>query len=179
MNFGQKKYKIIFQDKNQGKGAALQKGFQAARGDIIVIQDADLEYNPQDLPKLIKPILEEKIKIVYGSRFLIKQKQKYKIFYWGNQLLVFLFFLFYGRKITDPWTCYKIFEKSIIHELNLQSNNFGMEIEMTAKFLRQGHKILELPISYQGRTYTEGKKIKWVDGLMAIWIIIKYRFYDR
>ena len=171
------KIRIIFKEKNEGKGAALRCGFQEANGEIVVIQDADLEYNPQDLPKLIQPILEGQTDIVYGSRFLIKQKARYKIFYLGNRLIAFLFFLFYGRKITDPWTCYKVFRKSIIQNLKLESNGFDMELEMTAKFLRQGHKILELPISYQSRTYAEGKKIKWIDGLKAIWTIIKYRFY--
>jgi len=168
--------KILFQKQNQGKGAALRRGFQEARGEIIIVQDADLEYNPQDLPKLIQPILEGQADIVYGSRFLIKQKARYKIFYWGNRLIASLFFLFYGKKITDPWTCYKIFKKLIIQNLKLESNGFEMELEMTAKFLRQGHKILELPISYQSRTYAEGKKIKWIDGIKAILAIIKYRF---
>ncbi len=171
------KIRIIFKEKNEGKGAALRCGFQEARGEIIAIQDADLEYNPQDLPKLIQLIPRGQTDIVYGSRFLIKQKARYKIFYLGNRLIAFLFFIFYGRKITDPWTCYKVFRKSIIQNLRLESNGFEMELEMTTKFLRQGHKILELPISYQSRTYAEGKKIKWTDGLKAIWTIIKYRFY--
>ncbi|MDD5625898.1 MAG: glycosyltransferase family 2 protein [Patescibacteria group bacterium] len=170
------KIRIFFQNKNSGKGAALRRGFQEANGEIIIIQDADLEYNPQDLPKLIRPILEGQADIVFGSRFLIKQKAKYKIFYLGNRLIAFLFFIFYGRKITDPWTCYKVFKKSIIKNLKLKSNGFEMELEMTAKFLRKGYKILEMPIFYQSRTYAEGKKIKWIDGLKAIWTIIKYRF---
>ncbi|MDD3102399.1 MAG: glycosyltransferase family 2 protein, partial [Patescibacteria group bacterium] len=103
---------------------------------------------------------------------------KYKIFYWGNRLIAFLFFLFYGQKITDPWTCYKVFKKSITQNLKLESNGFEMELEMTAKFLRRGYKILELPISYRSRTYTEGKKIKWIDGIKAIFTIIKYKFHD-
>ncbi|MDD5164804.1 MAG: glycosyltransferase family 2 protein [Patescibacteria group bacterium] len=172
------KIRIFFQNKNSGKGAALRRGFQEASGEIIVVQDADLEYNPQDLPKLIQLILEGKTDIVYGSRFLIKQKAKYKIFYWGNRLIAFLFFLFYGQKITDPWTCYKVFKKSITQNLKLESNGFEMELEMTAKFLRRGYKILELPISYRSRTYTEGKKIKWIDGIKAIFTIIKYKFHD-
>jgi len=195
--------KVIFEEKNQGKGAALRRGFKVAGGEIIAIQDADLEYNPEDLPKLIQPILEGRADIVYGSRFLTKRKHGYPIFYLGNQLLSFLFLIFYGKKITDPWTCYKVFKKEIIRNIKLESRGFDLELELTAKFLRKGYtrsarqlvrsgkdqkqtfvsplaanyKILELPISYQSRTYKEGKKIKWTDGLKAFWTLIKYRFY--
>lgn len=169
------KIKIIFQERNQGKGAALRRGFKEASGEIIAIQDADLEYNPQELPKLIQPILEGRAQVVYGSRFLTKHKPRYKIPYLGNKLLSFLFKILYGRKINDPWTCYKIFKKDVIKDMNFQSNGFEFEMEFTAKILKRSYRILELPISYQSRTYEEGKKIKIQDGLRAIWTIIKYR----
>jgi len=170
--------KVIFQKENYGKGAALRRGFKEAQGDLIAIQDADLEYNPQDLSKLVQIILKGKSEIVYGSRFLrlSKSQIRYPIFYLGNKLISFLFFLFYGVKITDPWTGYKVFKKSFLKDLNLKSSGFDLELELTAKFLRRGYKILEFPISYQSRSYQEGKKIKWTDGLKAIYKIIKYRF---
>jgi len=170
------KIRVFFQDENSGKGAALRRGLEEATGEIIAIQDADLEYNPEDLPKLIQPILEGRADIVYGSRFLTKRKHGYPIFYLGNQLLSFLFLILYGKKITDPWTCYKVFKKEIIRNIKLESSGFDLELELTAKFLRKGYEILELPISYQSRTYKEGKKIKWTDGLKAFWTLIKYRF---
>lgn len=169
--------RVIFLSRNQGKGAALRRGFQEAKGEIITIQDADLEYNPEDLPNLIQPILKGRTKIVYGSRFSIKHKPRRQIFYLGNQLLTFLFWFFYGKTISDPWTCYKVFRRDLLKNLNLKSNGFELEIELTAKFLRSGYQILELPISYQSRTYAEGKKIRLRDGFKAIWTVIKYRYF--
>lgn len=170
------KIKVVFLEKNCGKGMALRCGFQEASGEIIAIQDADLEYNPQELPKLIEPILEDRAKVIYGSRFLFKHKPRYKIPYLGNRFLSFLFWFLYGKKINDPWTCYKIFRREIIQSMNFQSKGFEFEMEFTAKILKVGYQILELPISYQSRTYAEGKKIKIRDGLKAIWTIIKFRF---
>jgi glycosyltransferase involved in cell wall biosynthesis len=198
-------YKIIRLSQNCGKGFAIRKGLELAEGEIIAIQDADLEYNPQDLPKLIQPILEGQkiicanprinadtaswdadkrrylresvpVKIVYGSRFLFKHKPRYKIPYLGNRFLSFLFWFLYGKKINDPWTGYKVFQREVIKNMNFQSKGFEFEMEFTAKILKAGYQILEIPISYQSRTYEEGKKIKIRDGLKAIWTIIKYRF---
>lgn len=169
-------YKIIFQGRNCGKGAALLRGFSEADGDIIAIQDADLEYDPHDLPKLIEPIFLGKTEIVYGARFLTQHQPRYKLFFWGNRFLAFLLSLLYGRKINDPWTCYKVFKKSVLKDLNLYSNGFDLEIELTSKFLKRNYIILEIPISYQSRGYKDGKKIKWQDGLKAIIAILKYRF---
>ncbi len=166
--------RVIHQEKNQGKGAALKRGFGEAVGDIIAVQDADLEYNPQDLPKLIKPILDGRADIVYGSRFLNQHQPRYKIFYWGNRFLSWLFKLIFGQTITDPWTGYKVFKKDCLKNISLVSNGFELEMELAAKFIKKGYHILELPISYQSRGYREGKKIKWLDGLKAIKTIFKY-----
>jgi len=170
------KIKAIFQKENRGKGAALRRGIQEAKGEIIVIQDADLEYNPKELPKLIQPLLENKSKVVYGSRFLENSRHQYLIFYWGNKLISLLFRIFYRLKITDPMTGYKILKKEILNDFSLKAEGFEIEIELTAKILKAGYQILELPISYQGRTYREGKKIKWFDGLKCLWTFLPIKF---
>lgn len=172
-----KKIKIIFKSKNQGKGSALRRGFDAAKGDIIAIQDADLEYDPRDLPKLIEPILQGRADIVYGSRFLIEQRRSHGLFYFGNRIISFLFLIFYFTKITDPLTCYKIIKREVLDKIPLHLNGFDMETEFTSKALKNGYKVLELPIRYQSRSIAEGKKIKWIDGFKIIWTLIKYRFY--
>jgi len=168
---------MVFKEKNEGKGAALKRGFQQATGEIIAVQDADLEYNPQDLPKLVRPILDNKTEIVYGSRFFKKKYHRYRLYYFANLLIVFLFRLLYGVKITDPATCYKLFRRAILSKIPpLRSNGFEMEPEFTAKVIRTGYKILELPVEYYGRTFSEGKKIKWRHALKYFWAIIKFRF---
>ena len=171
----QSNIKIIFQEKNCGKGAALRRGFQEATGDIIAVQDADLEYHPQELPSLLAPILQGQSRIVYGARFLRPHQPRYKLFYKGNCLISWLFGAIYGVRINDPWTGYKVFRREVLAPLHLTSQGFDLEIELTAKWLKAKEKILELPISYQSRTYQEGKKIKWTDGIRALWAIIKYR----
>jgi len=168
--------RVIFQGENRGKGSALRCGFQEARGDIIAVQDADLEYHPQELPSLIAPILQGQSRIVYGARFLRPHQPRYKLFYKGNRLISWLFGVIYGVRINDPWTGYKVFRREVLTPLHLTSQGFDLEIELTAKWLKAKEKIIELPISYQGRTYQEGKKIKWTDGIRALWAIIKYRF---
>jgi glycosyltransferase involved in cell wall biosynthesis len=168
---------LISLSKNQGKGMALRRGFQEVRGRIIAIQDADLEYDPQELPKLIQPILENKTNVVYGSRFQQKTEHRYFIFYLGNKLLSFLFRIFWGVHLTDPMTGYKVFKREILDRFHLFTNGFEIEIELTTKILKAGEKILELPISYQSRTYAEGKKIKWFDGLKCIFLLIKSRYF--
>lgn len=172
------KYKIIYQEKNFGKGAAVKRGFKEASGDIILIQDADLEYNPEEYKKLLGPILKGEASVVYGSRFTEKHKPKYKLFYWGNKFLSFLFSILYGQKISDMETCYKVFKKEVVKNINTKSNRFNFEPEITAKIIKAGHKIKEVPISYNGRSFKEGKKINWQDGISAIFSLIKYRFFD-
>jgi len=170
------KYKVIYHLKNQGKGAAIRTGFRNSTGDLILIQDADLEYDPCQYPKLIKPILENNADIVYGSRNLTKNPRFKKTYYWGVRIISFLTNIFYKSKLTDVYTCYKVFRAPIIKSISLENNGFGIEQEITSKLLKKGYKILEVPISYSPRSFKEGKKIKWKDGLIAIWLILKYKF---
>lgn len=172
------KYKIIFKEKNGGKGAAVKRGFLKASGDIILIQDADLEYNPEEYGKLLEPILKGETKVVYGSRFSESHKPKYKLFYWGNVFLSFLFSVLYGQKISDMETCYKVFKKEVLRGIKIKSNRFNFEPEITAKIIKAGYKIMEVPISYNSRSFKEGKKINWRDGVSAIFSLIKYRFFN-
>jgi len=161
---------------NGGKGSAIKKGFEVATGDIVTIQDADLEYNPNDFKKLIKPIIEKKALVVYGSRYLKKQEKGYKMAFIANQFLTFLTKVIYNSTITDMETCYKVFKKEVVKELDLKANNFDMEPEITAKVLKKGIKILEMPISYKPRTVEEGKKINWKDGVQAIYTLFYWKF---
>ena len=171
------KYKIILKDKNEGKGAALRTGFEAMTGDIVIIQDADLEYDPQDYYKLIKPILDGREKVVYGSRNLNKKNQSSGFtYYWGGRLLSWLTNFLYGTKITDEPTCYKVFQADILNNLDLKCAGFEFCPEVTAKIARQGINIYEEPIKYFPRSIIDGKKIRWHDGWAAIWTLIKYRF---
>ncbi len=173
--------KIFFHQKNQGKGAAIRTGLKHTTGDIILIQDADLEYDPAEYPKLLQPIIENKTKVVYGSRLeAIRKNQKnmYKLHYIGNAFLTSMTNLLYGAKITDMETCYKIFRKEVIKEMKLKAKRFDFEPEITAKILKKGYKIKEIPINFVGRTFNEGKKITWEDGIKALYYLIKYRFVD-
>lgn len=169
-----KNFKLI-NKKNEGKGSAIRKGFEFAEGDIITIQDADLEYNPEDFKKLIIPIVEGREKVVYGSRFMEKHIPMYKLYFFGNKFLSFLTKALYRAKITDMETCYKVFRKDVIKSLELKSNKFDIEPEITAKILRKGINIKEIPISYSPRSIEDGKKIGWRDGLMAIYVLLKLK----
>ncbi len=175
-----KECKIFYHAKNMGKGAALREGFKHASGDIIVIQDADLEYDPNDFTRLMKPILEKRAKVVYGSRFLGKDKDTKKRFlpshYIGNRVLSFITSLLFFTKITDMETCYKMFAREVIENINLQAKRFEIEPEITTKILKKGYKIVEIPISYTARTSEKGKKINWIDGIKAFLYLLKYRF---
>ena len=137
-----------------------------------------MEYNPEEYGKLLEPILKGEASVVYGSRFMQKHKPKYKLFYWGNIFLSFLFSILYGRKVSDMETCYKVFKKEVLRGIEIKSNRFNFEPEITAKIVKAGYKIKEAPISYNSRSFKEGKKIHWQDGLSAVFCLIKYRFFD-
>ena len=170
------KIRLIRHEKNQGKGAALQAGFQTARGEVILIQDADLEYNPEEYPKLLKPILEGKADVVFGSRFMGGEPHRVLYFwhYLGNRFLTLLSNMTTNLNLTDMETCYKVFRAEILQSIPLKEKRFGFEPEVTAKVARRGCRIYEVGISYTGRTYAEGKKINWKDGLRALYCILKY-----
>ena len=173
--------KIFFHQKNQGKGAAIRTALKHATGDIILIQDADYEYNPTEYEKLLKPIIENETKVVYGSRLnaIKKNLQKmYKLHYLGNLFLTIMTNILYGAKITDMETGYKVFRKEVIENINLKAKRFDFEPEITAKILKKGYKITEVPINFIGRNFDEGKKITWKDGIKALFYLIKYRFTD-
>ena len=170
---------ILTHDRNRGKGAALRTGFAAAMGDIIIIQDADLEYDPQEYKVLLGPILDGRADVVYGSRFLGGPHRV--LFFWhyvGNKFLTLLADVFSNLNLSDMETCYKVFKKKVLNEIKLRSNRFGFEPEFTMKVAKKGFRVYEVPISYSGRTYEEGKKIVWKDGLKAIFAILWFRFFD-
>lgn len=169
------KYKIIYHQTNCGKGRALINGFKASTGDIILIQDADLEYSPQNYPELIRPILENKTDVVFGSRNLKNNPADNLKFYLGRRLTNLFLNIICGSKLTDFWTCYKVFKASVIKSLELESNRFDIEVEITVKLIKKGYKILEVAIDYFPRDIKAGKKIKPKDGLIALWKILKYK----
>lgn len=171
---------IYYHEKNQGKGAALRTAQGHASGDIIMIQDADLEYSPTEYPELLKPILEGRADVVYGSRLSGgKVARAFKFsHYMGNKFLSLLTNILYDCTLTDMETCYKVFKAEVFKKVKIKSNRFDFEPEITAKVLKQGVRIYELPISYYGRDYSEGKKITWMDGFAAIAALVKFRFLD-
>lgn len=167
--------RAIFHPRNQGKGMAIRSGIKEASGDYIIIQDADLEYDPQDYFKLLKPIKDGKAQVVYGSRFTGEHRN---MFFWhwvANQFLTLVTNVFYNTTLSDMETCYKVFPRRLLQSIKLNCRRFEFEPEITAKILRQGVRIYEVPISYAGREYSEGKKIAWHDGIIALWTLIRYR----
>ena len=168
--------RIIYHKKNQGKGAALRSGFEKVTGDIVIIQDADLEYNPQEYPNLLQPIFDGVADVVYGSRFQGGQAHRVLYFwhYVGNKFLTILSNMLTNLNLTDMETCYKAIRIEILKQIKIEENQFGIEPELTAKFAKIGCRIYEVGISYNGRTYKEGKKINWKDGVVALWCIAKY-----
>ena len=171
-------FTLVLQPRNMGKGAALRRGFDEVKGDLVVIQDADLEYSPEEFPMLVEMIVDGRADVVYGSRFLGRHRVFLFTHYLGNRLLTLLTNVLYNTMLTDMETCYKVMRREVLTGMNLQSNGFGIEPEMTAKIFKRGFRVYEVPITYDGRSYEEGKKIGWKDGVVALWVLLKYRFVD-
>jgi glycosyltransferase involved in cell wall biosynthesis len=170
---------FFFQERNQGKGAAVRLGFAQATGDIVLVQDADLEYDPRDYEKLLEPILDGRADVVYGSRFLGgPQRVNYFWHYVANKFLTLLSDIMTNLKITDMETCYKVFRREVLAKIQIKSDRFGFEPEITAKIAKGKWRVYEVPITYAGRTYEEGKKITWKDGVQALWCILRFRLMD-
>lgn len=171
--------RVIYHEYNQGKGAALRTGFKAATGDVVIVQDADLEYDPNEYTRILEPIVQGKADVVYGSRFMGGEAHRV-LYFWhrmGNGLLTLLSNMFTNLNLTDMETCYKAFRREIIQSISIEENRFGFEPEITAKLAKTRCRIFEVGISYYGRTYEEGKKIGWKDGVRAIWCILKYNMF--
>lgn len=171
-------FTLLLQARNQGKGAALRRGFAEVSGDLVVIQDADLEYSPEEFPQLIELICQGRADVVYGSRFLGRHRVFLFSHYLGNCLLTFITNVLYNTMLSDMETCYKVMRVEVLRSMTLRSNAFDIEPELTAKIFKRGYRVYEVPITYDGRGYDEGKKIGWVDGLSALWVLLKYRFIE-
>lgn len=171
--------RIFFHERNRGKGAALRTGFREVEGDIVIIQDADLEYDPEDYPALLKPILDGRADVVYGSRFLGGPHRV--LFFWhyvGNKILTLISNMLTNLNLSDMETCYKVFRSEVVRNLTFTSDGFAIEAEMTVKIARAGYRVYETPISYSGRDYSEGKKITWKDAFPTLWALIRHRFFS-
>ena len=170
--------RVITHEKNRGKGAAVRTGFSHSTGDLILIQDADLEYDPEDWPKLLNPVLRGKAQVVYGSRFTGERRNMLFLHWVGNRFLSLVTNVLYNTTLSDMETCYKLFDRTVLEGITINASRFEFEPEITAKLLRRGIRIYEVPISYTGREFEEGKKITWRDGFIALWTLVKYRFTD-
>jgi glycosyltransferase involved in cell wall biosynthesis len=168
----------LLRQANAGKGAALRRGFEAVTGDLVVIQDADLEYSPEEYPELIDLICKGHADVVYGSRFLGRHRVFLFTHYVGNRIVTLATNVLYNTMLTDMETCYKMMRVDVLRSMTLKSNGFGIEPELTAKIFKRGYRVYEVPITYAGRGYDEGKKITWVSGIVALWVLLKYRFTE-
>jgi glycosyltransferase involved in cell wall biosynthesis len=175
---GDSTVRVVMHEKNRGKGAAVRTGFAHATGDYVLVQDADLEYDPDDWPRLLNPVLRGKARVVYGSRFTGERRNMLFLHWVGNRFLSLMTNLLYNTTLSDMETCYKLIDRALVDELNLRSEKFEIEPEITAKILKRKIRIYEVPISYTGREYDEGKKITWRDGFSALATLVKYRFKD-
>ncbi len=173
-----KRFQFLLQAKNKGKGAAVRRGFAKTTGDIVIIQDADLEYSPEEYPDLIDLIVRGKADAVYGSRFMGRHRAFLFTHYLGNRFLTLVTNILYNTMLTDMETCFKAIRGDVVRRLTLRENRFGIEPEITAKLFKMGCRVYEVPITYEGRGYEEGKKISWKDGVEALWVLLKYRFVD-
>jgi glycosyltransferase involved in cell wall biosynthesis len=171
-------FRLIQQPKNAGKGSALRAGFEHVTGDIVLIQDADLEYSPEEYPSLIELICAGRADVVYGSRFLGRHRVFLFTHYLGNKVLTFITNVLYNTILTDMETCFKVMRTEVLRSFTLRSNGFGIEPEMTAKIFKRRYRVYEVPITYDGRGYDEGKKITWRDGIVALWVLLKYRLTE-
>src|SRR5207253_7585438 len=170
--------RVVRHPVNRGKGAAVRTGLGYARGDLVLVQDADLEYDPEDWPRLLAPILKGKARVVYGSRFTGERRNMLFLHWIGNRFLSFVTNVLYNTTLSDMETCYKLLDRRLFDQLSLSADRFDIEPEITAKILKRGIRIYEVPISYSGREFDEGKKITWRDGFAALWTLVKYRFRD-
>jgi glycosyltransferase involved in cell wall biosynthesis len=170
--------RVITHEANRGKGAAIRSGLAQVTGDLVLVQDADLEYDPEDWPKLLTPILRGKARVVYGSRFTGERRNMLFLHWVGNRFLSLVTNVLYNTTLSDMETCYKLFDRSLLDGITLRAQRFEFEPEVTAKILRRGIRIYEVPISYTGREFDEGKTITWRDGFIALWTLVKYRFVD-
>lgn len=170
--------RVITHERNRGKGAAIRSGLEQVTGDLVLVQDADLEYDPEDWPKLLNPVLRGKAKVVYGSRFTGERRNMLFAHWVGNRFLSLVTNVLYNTTLSDMETCYKLFDRRVLDGITLRAMRFEFEPEVTAKMLRRGIRIYEVPISYTGREFDEGKKITWRDGFIALWTLVKYRFVD-
>jgi glycosyltransferase involved in cell wall biosynthesis len=171
-------FKLILQPANAGKGSALRTGFAHITGDIVLIQDADLEYSPEEYPDLIELICAGRADVVYGSRFLGRHRVFLFTHYLGNKVLTFITNVLYNTILTDMETCFKVMRREVLQSFTLESNGFGIEPELTAKIFKRRYRVYEVPITYDGRGYDEGKKITWRDGVVALWVLVKFRFTE-
>jgi glycosyltransferase involved in cell wall biosynthesis len=171
-------FTLLLQPANMGKGAALRRGFEEVRGDLVVIQDADLEYSPEEFPALIELICQGRADVVYGSRFLGRHRVFLFSHYLGNRLLTLVTNVLYNTMLSDMETCYKVMRADVLRSMTLRSDGFGIEPELTAKIFKRGFRVYEVPITYDGRGYEDGKKIGWRDGVVALWVLLRYRFTE-